>query len=147
LWRVRRSDALAPLSRDHHQGLFVAQRLNRATPETAAAARAASLRFFEEAELAHFRIEEEVLLPALARHHRQRDDAVARVTTDHIELRRRAAELAADPDPPLDALRSLGETLAAHIRHEERVLFPLIEGVLPEDELAALGAAVAQRTR
>jgi hypothetical protein len=33
------SDALAQLSRDHHHGLVVAQRLRRATPATADAAR------------------------------------------------------------------------------------------------------------
>jgi iron-sulfur cluster repair protein YtfE (RIC family) len=32
-------------------------------------------------------------------------------------------------------LHQLGERLERHIRHEERVLFPLIEEALPDDEL------------
>jgi hypothetical protein len=39
---VKRSPALASLSRDHHQALVIAQRLRRASEETAGDARAAS---------------------------------------------------------------------------------------------------------
>jgi hypothetical protein len=42
---MKRSDALVQLPRDHHHGLVVAQRLRRATPETAAAARTAFLEY------------------------------------------------------------------------------------------------------
>ena len=144
---MQRSEALAPLARDHHQGLFVAQRLNRATSSEAAAARAAFLEFWDRAERGHFRIEEELLLPALARHHAVTDDAVVRVLTDHVELRRRAADLVAEAEPAVETLHELGACLHDHIRHEERVLFPLIEAALPGDELAELGAAVERAER
>ena len=36
-------------------------------------------------------------------------------------------------------MHELGERLAAHVRHEERVLFPLIERTLEPDALALLG--------
>jgi hypothetical protein len=65
---VKRSEALAPLSRDHHQGLFVAMQLKRAAPDTREAARAAFIEFFEIEGGRHFRAEEELLLPAFARH-------------------------------------------------------------------------------
>ena len=68
----------------------------------------------------HFRIEEELLLPALARHHAVTGDAVVRVLTDHVELRRRAADLEAEPEPTVEALHELGACLHDHIRHEER---------------------------
>jgi iron-sulfur cluster repair protein YtfE (RIC family) len=129
---MKRSDALAHLSRDHHQGLVAARRLNRATSATASAARDAFLEFWDHEGHEHFRIEEDILLPALARHHSPADDAVVRVLVDHVEIRRRAADLAADPTPPSDDLHELGARLYAHIRHEERVLFPLIEAVLPD---------------
>jgi hypothetical protein len=38
---MKRSDALAPLSRDHQHGLAVALQLRRATPQSAEAAREA----------------------------------------------------------------------------------------------------------
>ncbi len=61
---------------------------------------------------------------------------------EHVDLRRRAADLAADPAAPPEELHELGERLHAHIRHEERVLFPLIEASLSEDELSDLLAAI-----
>jgi iron-sulfur cluster repair protein YtfE (RIC family) len=42
----------------------------------------------------------------------------------------------------LQRLHDLGTRLHDHIRHEERVLFPLIEEVLPEGELDDLPAAL-----
>jgi hypothetical protein len=65
---VNRSDALAPLSRQHHQGLFAALKLKRADAAGAAEARAAFVEFWEREGREHFRVEEEVLLPAYARH-------------------------------------------------------------------------------
>ena len=41
-------------------------------------------------------------------------------------------------------LRALGDRLHAHIRHEERMLFPLIEATLPDHELAPLALALEQ---
>lgn len=141
---MKRSDALVHLSRDHHHGLVVAQQLARATADTAANARGAFLAFWEQEGRDHFRVEEEVVLPAFARHGSPGHEAVARVLIDHVELRRLAADVAADPSPAPEALHQLGGRLRDHIRHEERVLFPLIESALPEDELAALAAAVEQ---
>jgi hypothetical protein len=139
---MKRNDALAQLSRDHHHGLVIAQRLRRATPTTADAAREAFLTFWADEGRIHFRAEEEHLLPALARHQPPTHDAIVRVLTDHVDLRRRATDLAADPTPACEDLSDLGDRLHAHIRHEERVLFPLIEASLTTDELAALATVL-----
>lgn len=144
---MKRSDALAPLSRDHHHGLVVAQRLRRATTDTSAEARAGFLAFWQEEGRRHFRVEEEVLLPAFARRGPPDHEAVVRVLVDHVELRRRASDLQASPSPLLESLHELGEQLGAHIRHEERVLFPLIEATLPAAELDELLTAIARAER
>jgi iron-sulfur cluster repair protein YtfE (RIC family) len=141
---MKRSDALAQLSRDHHQGLVVAQRLRRAEEPTAGPARNAFLAFWIEDGSRHFRIEEEILLPAFARHGSPQDEAVIRVLTEHVDLSRRAADIAAEPEPPIGLLRELGERLHGHIRHEERILFPLIEAALSDDELVELATAMEQ---
>ena len=135
---MKRSDALAPLSRQHHQGLFTAMKLKRADAASAAEARAAFVDFWEREGRDHFRVEEEVLLPAYARHGEHDHPAVVRVLVDHVDLRRRGEDVAAAADPDPAALNELGERLEGHIRHEERVLFPLIEEALPPDELARL---------
>jgi iron-sulfur cluster repair protein YtfE (RIC family) len=139
---MKRSEALAPLSRDHHQGLFVALQLKRADADTALEARQAFLAFFEQDGARHFRVEEEVLLPAHARHTSPDNPAIVRVLVEHVDLRRRALDQAGGGEPDAAELRELGERLEGHIRHEERVLFPLIEETMPKDELEALAAAV-----
>jgi hemerythrin-like domain-containing protein len=146
---MKRDPAIAGLSRDHQHGLAVALQLRRVTAETAADAQAAFLAFWEEEGQRHFRAEEEVLLPAAARHVAPTTDAVVRVLVEHVDIRRRAAELALAPAAELDDLHALGDRLHEHIRHEERVLFPLIEEALPDDELSALAEALerAERSR
>jgi iron-sulfur cluster repair protein YtfE (RIC family) len=139
---MKRSDALVALSRDHHRGLVVALQLKRAEPGSAGRARQAFLSFFEGEGARHFRAEEELLLPAYARHAEPDAPAVVQVLVEHVELRRRAQDLAADPAPAHTDLRELGERLERHIRHEERVLFPLVEAALPPVELERLAAAM-----
>lgn len=131
---MKRSDFLQALSREHHRGLYVALQLRRATPATAAAARDAFVEFWRSEGRLHFRIEEELLLPAFARHAPVDEPAVVRVLTEHVDLRRRGAELEAAEPPPLERVHELGERLQQHIRHEERMLFPLIEAALPDAE-------------
>ena len=137
---MKRSLQLSPLSRDHHHGLFAAQRLKRATEADAAAARSAFAEFWASEGRHHFRVEEEVLLPGFARHAAADDPAVVRTLVEHVDIRRRAQDLAG---APLAELHELGRRLAAHIRQEETVLFPLIERTLAPADLAALGAAIA----
>lgn len=141
---MKRSEALTALSHQHHQGLFAALQLKRARHENAAQARTVFLEFFEREGARHFRAEEELLLPAFARHIEFDQPEIVRVLTEHVDLRRRALDLGANADPEPTELRELGERLESHIRFEERVLFPMIEKALPVDELERLGAAFAQ---
>ena len=138
---MKRSEELAPLSRDHHQGLFAALKLRRTTED----ARQVFLDFWAE-DRRHFAVEEDVLLPALARHVPADHAAIVRVLVEHVDIRRRARELEADDAPAPEALRELGDRLHAHIRYEEDVLFPLVEERLPRDELAALGTELTSRS-
>jgi hemerythrin-like domain-containing protein len=141
---MRRSEALRALSHQHHQGLFAALQLKRARPETAGEARRVFLEFFEWEGARHFRAEEELLLPALARHTEFDEPAIVRVLTEHVDLRRRGQDLEAGGVRDPAQLWELGERLESHIRHEERVLFPMIEQALPTEDLERLGAALAR---
>jgi hemerythrin-like domain-containing protein len=40
-------------------------------------------------------------------------------------------------------MQAIGELLRAHIRHEEDVVFPLIEQAMPEEALVALAGQLA----
>lgn len=144
---MKRTDALQPLSRDHHRALEVALRLRRATPEDADAIRTSFLEFWREHGALHFRVEEDVLLPAIAHRVEPSDPAVVRVLTDHVGIRRRASDLEEADPPDADELRALGRALNDHVRHEERVLFPLIEEALTEAELESLTQRVEEAER
>jgi hypothetical protein len=136
---MRRSEALRSLSREHHQALTVAQELSRTEdPEQAAAA---FREFWRREGAIHFRIEEDVLLPTWELLGTVNAEAAARLAREHLELR--AAVLALGEKPPPAAIRELGERLAAHVRFEERELFPLIEADLGARELERLARAVA----
>jgi hemerythrin-like domain-containing protein len=132
---MRRAEALQALSRDHHRALELALKLRRATGEDAAAVRREFLEYWREHGALHFRVEEDVLLPTAAHRVDPSDPAVVRVLTDHIEIRRRASDLEGAEDPVPGELNTLGEALSDHVRHEERVLFPMIEAALSEEEL------------
>jgi hemerythrin-like domain-containing protein len=134
---MKRHPALAPLSRDHHHALVIARRLRHATIQTAPETARAFLAHWDAEQKQHFRLEEELLLPAYAAHGAPNHPAVLRMLLDHMLIRRDADQLA--NAPPLELLHDLGARLAAHVELEERELFPLIEQTIPEPELDALG--------
>jgi len=139
---VKRSDALRDLSDDHHEGLVLARAASRATE----ADRAATWqRVVERSAVAlepHFRIEEEWLLPPLEA--AGADAGVTRTRTEHAALR---AFVAPDASRALDALHAFGALLHAHIRFEERALFPEAEARLDPAALAAVAEACARWRR
>ncbi len=137
---MKRHAALQPLSRDHHVALVAAQRLRRATTANAVEAREQFLAFWEDHGAKHFRVEEDVLLPLFARHGDPDDARIARMLVDHVRIRAQVLALKGDVD--VGALRTLGDELAAHVRLEEREVFPLIEKTLSEAAAAELVAAV-----
>jgi hemerythrin-like domain-containing protein len=135
---VKRSDALQSLSRDHHQALRVAQQLRRA--DDVDRATKAFLDFWASEGQRHFQVEEEVLLPRWAALGDLDHDAAMRLLREHLCIRAGALKL--QQSQSLDRLKELGEQLAAHVRFEERELFPLLESDLSEEQLQALAFAV-----
>lgn len=139
---MKRSPELTPLSHDHQHGLAVALELTRVTAKTAPAAARAFRAFFDDEGRRHFRQEEELLLPVLARHVAADDPALVRLLTEHVEIRRAAQEIDAGRID-VEFLHALGTRLRDHIRHEERVVFPLAEERLSTAEIAELGASLS----
>lgn len=141
--RMKRAQALHQLSRDHHKALFIAQRLRRAEESDIEARALEFLDFWRDHGQRHFRVEEEVLLPAYERVASAEEKPVVRVLTEHVTIRRRAGDIEGGVKS-LRSLRELGSILEDHVRHEERVLFPLIEQALPPSELEGLARAIEQ---
>ncbi len=141
---MKRDPALVSLSHDHHQALFVARALRRATRETSADDRALFLAYWNTHGRIHFRLEEEILLPAYAGYGVSHHPLVARALCDHVAIRQLAGELGRATTPSLSILRDLGIGLSDHVRLEERKLFPLIEKALPASALSELADALRQ---
>lgn len=133
---MKRSAALAPLSRDHHQALEAALRLRRATDDDLGTAVERFRDFWSAHGRRHFEIEERLLLPAIEGD--EDWDAMAdRVREEHEKIRTRAERLGT-----LDAARELGQLLNDHVRFEERELFELLEARLEPGGLSQLGREI-----
>jgi len=139
---MKRHPALAELSRDHQQALVVARDLRRASAVLTAGPARAFLAFWAAGCRDHFRLEEEILLPAYAVHGAPEHPAVVQMLIDHVIIRRDAALVAGGASAP--ELRRLGEVLASHVRLEERQVFPLVEATLPTSDLDRLGRRLAE---
>lgn len=140
---MKRSAELRELSVQHHYGLVEARRLRLAAAGKEALAEAMEL-FLNawKAEIQpHFRLEEEVLLPELARRLDPADPLIVRTLTEHVALRRAVRELerAAEEEQQREIAGWIGQALDDHIRFEERVLFLAAEEALAGSLLEALG--------
>ena len=139
---MKRHEALAPLSREHHEALLLAQLLKKnapaykGLPETTGAKAAYAVNFYTTKLVTHFNIEEQILQKV-----KQYNGAIAALTAEiiqeHVQL---AAMFNAlhHSDDLADALDKTGTLLEAHIRKEERVLFPLIQQYCPQEVLATI---------
>ena len=100
--------------------------------------------YWETDGRAHFREEEELLLPACAEFIDPDEPVVAKVLTDHVRIRHLADTVGGADHPTLQLLHELGNQLDRHIRREERELFPLIEQALPDANLRRLVALLSR---
>jgi quercetin dioxygenase-like cupin family protein len=131
---MKRHPALVALSHDHHHALVEARRLRRAAAadnEPAVAVAAAFRRFFAAVTVPHFREEEETLFPLVVDAEEARP-LLLEALLDHQRLHSLTAALDGSADVRR-SMRELGERLEAHVRLEERELFPLIERLAPEE--------------
>lgn len=136
---MKRHEALAPLSRDHHSSLILAQLLKKGAPEYKGlpADNAGKLKYalqqFEKHINKHFELEESILKKTA-----NCNEAISRlgdeIMYEHEQLVTLFLSLEKEADPEA-AMDKLGRLLETHIRKEERDLFPLIQQHCPESIL------------
>lgn len=143
---MRRHPALRDLSSDHHAALVQAHRLKRAAVADIATRRkiiAEFLIFWRAEGQRHFSEEEQALLPYYAHWGDPDQEPIEQMLRDHI-LIRRDAMCFQQGDQSESTCRAAGERLEAHVRLEEREVFPLIEDALTEDALNGLPIALQE---
>ena len=128
---MKRHHALAPLSREHHTALLLAQVLKKDSPAYPGLPREPQPKAEYARNLFHTSLEE---------HFRKEETMLEKVKTCHEEIRKLSHEIISEHQQLKDSFLSLdttgdlvqamdvlGRDLERHIRKEERVLFPLIE--------------------
>lgn len=140
---MKRDKSLAHLSREHHFALVIAKRARGAAGEESRDRLVAEVieKFAQDLE-SHFRVEEGILLPHLKR--AGQGELVARTLMEHAHLRRLVGELAARDE---ETLHRFGDVLKAHVRFEERELFPVAESVLSPETLEEIHRHVEAGSR
>ena len=131
--RAKRHESLIPLSREHHYALMLCLRINRGLPDNStdagwlqSKARQASS-FFETNLVMHFKAEEEILFPAM-RETAQAAALIVELRDEHRKLESLIQQLRSAEANSIDVtLRAFAALLEAHIRKEERLLFPIYE--------------------
>ena len=135
---IKRSKELAPLSREHHEGLLFAWKIRQGLQNgTDRMVISRFIQWFWDNELEqHFRKEEEVL----AAHLPNDNELVQRMFREHEEIEALVNINAMIVDE--DIIRQIADAVHDHIRFEEREMFPYAEQVIPAYALANIYDAI-----
>ncbi len=131
---MKRHHSIQPLSRQHHNGLLAVLLLRKGIAGKAdmAVMQKFVLQIWEDELKEHFREEEVVLMPPV--YDKIDGDLFQRMKNEHSRLQSMIEQLQS-PDLSFELFQQFADLLEAHIRFEERILFPAIEEALnPEIE-------------
>ena len=136
---MKRHEAIAPLSRDHHGTLLLAQLLKknapvyRDLPDNAKDKAKYARQQFEGHIKKHFE-QEEKMLELVKGSHAEINTLAEAIKSEHRELTAlfQSLDTATDLESSMDTLALALET---HIRKEERALFPLLQQHCSEEQL------------
>ncbi|MBS4027426.1 MAG: hemerythrin domain-containing protein [Ignavibacteriales bacterium] len=150
---LKRHAALVQLSREHHDGLLLAVRLQQGKN---ALLRLWShdvfwqaeyiVKFFDEHLTNHFAEEERFLFPLGRKYITEPHTIVDQLEREHQHMRL-YVDLFRNPKEKnlVENLKQFGKLLEQHIRCEEREFFPLLEIHLPEQTWKELEQQLQQR--
>jgi iron-sulfur cluster repair protein YtfE (RIC family) len=144
----RRHDSLIPLSRQHQHALLLCLRIHRGLIEHSADSNWLqikadhAIRFFEGDLVTHFQAEEEFLFPAM-REISAATEIVDELLAEHGQMRQLIDQLRQMEIGSIAAtLKAFADTLEAHIRKEERKLFPIYEQQASPETIARIERAI-----
>ena len=128
---IKRSKELAPLSREHHDGLLFAWKIKQGLAnKTSIATLCSYTRWFWTNHMKpHFKDEEKVLVKFLPAD----NPLVGQMFNEHAHIRDLIIFLDREPEP--NSLQLLAEYINNHIRFEERELFAYAEQTLTPEQL------------
>lgn len=139
---MKRHESLAPLSREHHGALILAQLIKRnapaykGLPTDIEGKTNYAINFYKTDLIPHFS-REEIIFEKVKHTDAPIAKLVEEIIAEHAVLTNRFLSLDTISDKAT-ALDELGHLLEAHIRKEERILFPLIQEHCSEETLSIL---------
>lgn len=143
----KRHETLIPLTHDHHHALAQARRLGDVAKMEEGTERRNHtndfVNFYFGRAVRHFHEEEELFFAPLVDVPEARD-LVLRAVSDHLRLHalvRKVKRQLTDGDADREVLEEISALLTEHVRFEEKELFPLVERLVPEDELQDLATS------
>lgn len=139
---MKRHPSLIPLSREHHEVLILSQLIQKGgpqykgLPDTLEGKIEFAMTLFVKKILPHFE-KEEAILKKVAHIHSTITVLTDVIVKEHREIEGLFAQLCSGSE--LEAiLDQIGILLEAHVRKEERELFPAIQQYCPEEILQQL---------
>lgn len=138
---IKRSKALMPLSREHHFDLLLAWKIRTGIGKGIEHDRIAGYIKYLDKHLieAHFRDEEELLFAPFL----PDDELCSQAMKEHEEIRKLTDAVCNDKKADDALFLNLADAIEAHVRFEERELFPYIEGKISKERLHELEKMIA----
>lgn len=149
---MKRARQLQPLSREHHLGLHLGRHGRECADEPAQINEhwSALTSYINKDMKHHFSIEDNLLVNALMPYKDQQPEVAAVLETleaQHRELDELARLHTGQDAPQVNQVHKLAMALYAHVRFEERQLFPIAEKYLSEAELDKIYDASADNVK
>jgi len=131
---IRRSKQLAPLSREHHDGLLFVWKLRQGLHNNTAIEILSSfcIWYWKQHIKSHFQQEETILLQYMDADHKM----AIQLKREHNDIRELILSINHHPDRITIGI--LADFIDRHIRFEERILFKHLEKTLSQEQLDAI---------
>src|SRR5215203_3664118 len=129
---IKRNQHIIPLSKDHHFVLLFCWKIRQGLKMQIESQRIKNYvrYFFKEHMEPHFQHEEQLLFTPV------NDEKVKKALNDHQDIRNLISQvLQSSNEAGSGLLSTVANTVEAHVRYEERELFPHLENVLTDVQL------------
>ncbi len=139
---IKRNENIVPLSQDHHLSLLFGWKIRQGLKAEIDVNRMIDyVHYFENVHLLpHFKEEEVLLFNPY-----KENEFVQKGLHDHEAIKNIIERLYTESNNQkrVDLLNLLADTVEAHVRFEERELFPALENLLDPERLTSVGEALA----
>lgn len=139
---LKRNKHILQLSKDHHFTLLFCWKIRQGLKMGVEVERIQKYvrHFWQHDMQAHFREEEDILFAPV------QDAQVQKAIDDHKQIKEQvdAVLQASEGEEKSQQLSILADTVDAHVRYEERTLFPHLEQTLSQEQLETIGKQLKQ---